>query len=136
MGQYYTPVITKDNSISTFNSWDYENGLKLMEHSYIGNSFVETVLKQLFESQGHLAWVGDYAEVGDVENPLQEKFIKLGNEDNKEYLKKPIQVTPLENSFNLIFLNHSKKEYISIKEYVFNNNGYIKVKVNEKLLLR
>ena len=44
MGQYYTPIIIRGNSKSTYLCYDYDNGAKLMEHSYFGNGFVETVL--------------------------------------------------------------------------------------------
>ena len=55
MGQYYHALILKDKVYDTNNeqvlawlySHNYSNGLKLMEHSWIGNNFVET-LKILF----------------------------------------------------------------------------------------
>ena len=40
MGQYYMPtLIAEDGTVSTLYSHQYDNGLKLMEHSYIGNRF-------------------------------------------------------------------------------------------------
>ena len=48
MGQYYMPtLIAEDGTVSTLYSHQYDNGLKLMEHSYIGNKFVNAVLTQL-----------------------------------------------------------------------------------------
>ena len=42
MGQYYIPIIKRNNgTFETYDSHDYDNGLKLMEHSYVGNSFVD-----------------------------------------------------------------------------------------------
>lgn len=122
MGQYYTPVIMKDDKISTFLCYDYGNGAKLMEHSYIGNSFTETVLKQLLNKPARLAWVGDYAEPEDVENELAEKFIKIENND-EPYRKKPKKVGAMENSAMLVFINHSKKEYIDITYYILKNGA-------------
>ena len=115
MGQYYTPIIIRGNSKSSYNSWDYDNGLKLTEHSYLGNNFVETVLKQLFESKGRLAWVGDYAEPEDVKSPLAEKFIEV-ERNSKKYEKTPDKEKG--NSFYLYFINHTKKEYINMKRYI------------------
>ena len=41
MGQYYKPVNTE--TLEHLYSHDYDNGLKLMEHSYQRNDFVTTV---------------------------------------------------------------------------------------------
>lgn len=62
MGQYYMPtLISTDGSVRTLYSHDYENGLKLMEHSYVGNNFVNAVLTLIWENPLRLAWIGDYS---------------------------------------------------------------------------
>ena len=39
MGQYYMPLlIGSDKKILRFYSHHYDNGLKLMEHSWVGNN--------------------------------------------------------------------------------------------------
>lgn len=119
MGQYYTPIIIRGNSIQTFYSHDYDNGLKLMEHSYIGNKFVETVLRQLLDKKAHLAWVGDYAEAEDVKSELAQKFIDIeSSEREKKYRRNPAVIGDFENSFYLVFVNHTKKEYIDMTQYI------------------
>lgn len=56
MGQYYMPtLIAKGGTISTLYSHDYDNGLKLMEHSYIGNTFVSAVCTQIWKKPTKLA---------------------------------------------------------------------------------
>jgi hypothetical protein len=71
MGQYYNPSILKKNWKTAKNPveaslkcYDYGNGAKLMEHSYIGNSFarsIEFLLANQFK--GHaFVWCGDYAD--------------------------------------------------------------------------
>lgn len=67
MGQYYKPIIIDDKRkpIMAFYSWDYNNGLKLMEHSYIGNNFVNAVVNTMaskFPKGARLIWAGDYAD--------------------------------------------------------------------------
>lgn len=48
MGQYYMPtLISQDGTIHSLYSHFYGNGLKLMEHSYIGNDFVNAVCTQI-----------------------------------------------------------------------------------------
>lgn len=69
MGQYYVPVLmTQHGDIKTFYSHEYDNGLKLMEHSYIGNDFVAAVLHYLTKHPYKLFWLGDYAEMRDFKN--------------------------------------------------------------------
>ena len=69
MGQYYYPTILREKNkrfySEEFYSHDYDNGLKLTEHSYCGNNFVETIMAQLLNKPGRLAWLGDYHSDGD-----------------------------------------------------------------------
>ena len=49
MGQYYKPVNTED--LSFLYSHAYDSGLKLMEHSWIGNDFVGAVMSLMTKGQ-------------------------------------------------------------------------------------
>ena len=64
MGQYYKPMSI--DKMEHVYSHDYGNGLKLMEHSYIGNNFVNTVESLLAPGgewyKNRLVWAGDYAD--------------------------------------------------------------------------
>jgi len=69
MGQYYKPCCL-DKRKRTVKSWvythDYKNGLKLMEHSWIGNNFMN-IIEALLSPGGAwyrkpLVWAGDYAD--------------------------------------------------------------------------
>ena len=71
MGQYYRPSILKKNwktakqpVITSLLCYDYGNGAKLMEHSYIGNRLarsMEYLLANAFKGYPFV-WVGDYAD--------------------------------------------------------------------------
>lgn len=65
MGQYYKPVVLAENK-TTPKAWVYShdmgNGLKLMEHSYLTNSFVEAFESLIFENPQRVVWGGDYAK--------------------------------------------------------------------------
>lgn len=81
MGQYYTPIILdEDGKIEYYlSSHDFNNGLKLMEHSWLGNEFVaavESLLAQ--EAPRRVVWAGDYAdpEVDAEGNPLMGSYIR------------------------------------------------------------
>ena len=91
----------------------YDNGAKLMEHSYIGNNFVQAVEFLLIDtgenkarwSGQRISWAGDYASAlqGEEENlynltkgdglqmlveAIPEDYIYLINLDKKQYVDK------------------------------------------------
>ena len=120
MGQYYTPIIKrKDGTFETYYTHDYDNGLKLMEHSYVGNGFVDTVAKQLYNNPGRLAWIGDYAENDDYFNGDDlAVFIKESQEEARELKhrkKPPIAIDFMEDKY---VINLTKNEYVDMARYV------------------
>ena len=69
MGQYYTPIILKEDKktpIGFAYSHDFGSGLKLMEHSWMKNDFVgfiESLLKRGMPfHKSSIVWAGDYAD--------------------------------------------------------------------------
>ena len=69
MGQYYKAAILKEDYrsnnpvIESITSCDYGQGAKLMEHSYVGNPFVERAIGMLQDNPGsRFVWAGDYAD--------------------------------------------------------------------------
>lgn len=141
MGQYYTPILKSEKEglgLMGFSAHQYDNGLKLMEHSYIGNKFTETIVKFMIEEGGkfRVAWVGDYADSyvarEEIPNPLYEneeykelykEFIDYEKELEDPAYMKADPIKPMENSSQLIFINHSKKEYIDMNHYIDDNKS-------------
>ncbi len=131
MGQYYMPtLISEDGTVRTLYSHAYDNGLKLMEHSYIENNFVNAVLTLLWESPCRLAWIGDYSDeqYGD---PYE---AKLPHEDFMQYYeaawgdkRKEVQIKPeprnilTMESTDTYLVNHTRRCYIHIGEYIAAN---------------
>ena len=74
MGQYYKPTALDKNADVTANDWqpikwqllcyDFDNGAKLMEHSYVRNTLVQAVEYLLAKDKDGtpFVWAGDYAE--------------------------------------------------------------------------
>lgn len=66
MGQYYKPVFTNDEGkiIAFAHPHHVDNGLKLMEHSYVGNHLCNSVVNYLKKHPKglRLTWAGDYAD--------------------------------------------------------------------------
>ena len=128
MGQYFKPVILKEKEnseqaeqvIAWMYSHNYGNGLKLMEHSWLKNDFVNTFESLLAPNaeyyKSRVIWAGDYAE--DEEN------ITLKDDEGKEYNPNLYSLCNDENEItpNLIkvdnatyyryILNHTKNEYV------------------------
>lgn len=62
MGQYYMPAIIHDDGrIESLYSHAFSSGLKLMEHSWIGNDFVNAVYSEICKNPKKIAWLGDYS---------------------------------------------------------------------------
>lgn len=62
MGQYYrTLLVFEDGSERCATAHDYDNGVKLMEHSWVGNDFVNAILGAIEDNPARVAWVGDYS---------------------------------------------------------------------------
>lgn len=112
MGQYFRAVIghKEDDKFvidSYLASYDYnDNGAKLMEHSYIGNSFVSAVENLLSNSTGKcLVWAGDYAkEEADTGKTLYMMCV----DDNYPRIK---------GIHGMMFdfaINHTKKQYVNL----------------------
>ena len=114
MGQYYAPLILdKDDRNKVVRWWyshdfkynngkyTYSVGLKLMEHSFIGNKLVANVEHFLLNNPQPLVWEGDYADntlFGEMEIPSSEpdefKISEIHNtyvvnHEKMEYYKRP-----------------------------------------------
>lgn len=122
MGQYYKAVFVntkKDKVEEYFDSWDTNNGEKLMEHSYIGNHFVMNVTYKMINSPKRLVWAGDYADavVG------EDNFYNLTNNAEKS---EPFEID-MKHALeaNTIYINHDKKEWFDLnKQTIPNMRGW------------
>ena len=137
MGQYYKPLlIAEDGTKQTAYSHDYDNGLKLMEHSWVGNNFVNAVLANLDSNPQRLAWIGDYADnvitgecdLGDGFINNREEFMELFNSVWGEAstltpnIDKSMPEYKLSNkNADCFIVNLTKKCYIDMEKYVAEN---------------
>lgn len=123
MGQYYTPIIKRGKKLEGYCSHHYNTGLKLVEHAYINNCFTETVMAELFDNPGRLAWVGDYAEENDVKSEFASEFIQA----ERNFQEKDYSRPESSKSKYQYVINCDKKEYIDIKKYckIFDKEDYV-----------
>jgi hypothetical protein len=115
MGQYYKPCILNKKNKTTVEAFmhahSHGNGLKLMEHSYIGNDFVGGFETLIQEKPQRVVWGGDYAEpcinrkTNTYERCIDKLEVKPSIPNQKEYHKEFVFI-----------VNHSKKEYVDKRE--------------------
>lgn len=111
MGQYYKPCILQDDA-KTIKAWanshDYNNGLKLMEHSYIKNEFVGAIEKQLTPHgswyKSKIVWAGDYADNDEGDVNLYDKA------DESTKFVPPAGL--VDKSYKYL-VNHSKRLFVN-----------------------
>lgn len=140
MGQYYQPTILKKNWKTAKNGvaaslkcYDFGNGAKLMEHSYVGNEFVAAVsyLLSLDKYFGlPFVWCGDYAD--DIKTNLGERniyneggdFIYDEGETNtnrtkayNELLSSVKKANYQEWGDKVYIVNLTKKQYVKVPKY-------------------
>lgn len=101
---------------------DYDNGLKLMEHSYWGNNYAMTVESQLVRKKGawsppNFAVIGDYTDKDDVENGHDDTgYFESAIEArtgafSDQYIVKNAKCT-LDKDKTYYALNWTKKQYV------------------------
>lgn len=138
MGQYYA-CLTEDEkgkkiawSLQTTkwaklyktdkdNSWGLYNGVKLMEHSWIGNSFMDSICYRLYKKPAKVAWVGDYADdftwetwAGDIETRPDPKVLH-----KKAWNVKQRDIPCHKFNYHGKFLvNHSKQWVLDFDDYI------------------
>lgn len=121
MGQYYRPIILKKDYkrlvnpiVASFESWNYGNGSKLMEHSYIGNSLVRAVEEMLsFKYKGYpFVWCGDYAD------DLKLKKYEGNLYDSAYMLRNKCDIN-LENEVveRSYLINYTRRQYVELEKY-------------------
>ena len=111
MGQYYYPIIlSKDSRIIRWAySHDFGCGLKLMEHSYVGNRLVNIIISKLIGPR-RIIWAGDYAD-----NELNKKYNlhqKCYDLPKSKIVNDHIERPWIRRHF---LINHTKSEYVDLR---------------------
>ena len=124
MGQYYVPVVINKDGRKKFDSWDYGSGLKLMEHSWLGNRFVNAVYTAIKDNSSLVGWIGDYSNDVGCDKDLY-KYAwsnELGDTSSNSARIKPENLFYNEEEKKVygegFLINHSLYQYIDMKEYV------------------
>lgn len=133
MGQYYKAVLLdRDGKMTVASPTKFDNGFKLMEHSWIGNNFVNAVLECLDGTPRFLAWIGDYAmdvineedQIGTAPRELAKKCYDYAweRETDDGVLASDAEKfdLSLENR-DCFIVNNTTKEYVDMEKYIEKN---------------
>ena len=121
MGQYYYPIIldAEGKIVVWMCAHNYNNGLKLTEHSYIKNNFVSTfefgLSPEGIYPKSHVVWAGDYA---DPDTDEGENLYHQCTEYNM-ILPHEKDTTPYR-----FVVNHTKKLFVDKSKVPNNESGY------------
>ena len=124
MGQYYRPIVLKEDyenesfpCILSLTSWNMCNGAKLMEHSYVGNNFVEAFAQIIHKNNtkgyadNRVVWCGDYGEsINDKDIYTLAKQCDV----SENYLSK--YTDGVQRPYQYI-VNTDKEQYVKVKPY-------------------
>jgi len=106
MGAYYEAALRRPGGIFfRYSSWRTGSGAKLLEHSYLPNSYVNAIVKMIYFKPAYIVWLCDYYE---EEGFNWEEVLELK-------MWKPKQNHPL---YICLIVNLDKKEYINIKKLI------------------
>lgn len=123
MGQYYRPIILNENK-KTVSKWahsfDYDNGSKLMEHSWFLNSFVGAIENELTRNgsfyKSPIVWAGDYADT----EKTHKKNLYMRCTDKTQFKPDGLVV---DEKYRYI-VNHDKKFYVDKTKVPADNDGW------------
>ena len=131
MGQYFKGVIlnshkknypNKEKVAAWISPYDFGNGAKLMEHSYINNNYVGAFETLINKENGIYAglpiiWAGDYAD----DEPYTLNGNKVTIYSLTDYAEKITDLTPKHYRY---VINEDKKQFIDTNKIKADNYGY------------
>lgn len=142
MGQYYKPAfIGARGKVRWMYSRDYGSGMKLMEHSYFGNSFVSAVLSQIQNNPMRVAWIGDYSDDVTQGKWGDEPYQKIDHRKFKEIFGKiweqeeqdksvgkrkirpesPLAFQDVNDFVGWYLVNHNQRKFLDLGAYAQKN---------------
>lgn len=147
MGQYYcATTIDKEGNLNVYSlqptifretgNFDYYNGIKLLEHSYVANSFTDFFSKLIYKNPLSIGWMGDYANSDFAKDMVMKRnpdfriapeqyldFYKAVWGDDAEHVD--FKLCKHFNYRNRYLVNHTKKCYFSMTSFTDKKDEWI-----------
>lgn len=117
MGQYFLAYVRKKGA-KRGKAFKSTGGWKLMEHSFIGNEFMQGVCKLIYKTPSYVVWCGDYFDCTEdqekAEMSSNDVFVDFSRLWNKSVrgLSEEFDIT------NKFLVNHDMKVYINMRDYI------------------
>ena len=111
MGAYYMATLAgvkKKSKPIGLNPWDYDNGAKLMEHSYIGNNYVNLIMNELLDDSKSVVWL--------CNNHTADEITTRERENIKVVKRKSKKLSLDINDNKYFIVNLTKGEFIDMKQ--------------------
>ncbi len=137
MGQYYLAVNILTGEHLAPHAYG-NNGVKLMEHSYVNNDFVCAVKQMLMTGHdwagARIVWAGDYGDLKFSDFSKDRKLARFADElsgsDANIYCEVPANkelssVKPIKDPETLVLVNHTKKQFLLYSKVVSNDSWQI-----------
>ncbi len=136
MGQYYKVILLAENAEPdsqpetirlAISPYSYNQGAKLMEHSYVGNDLVNLV-EYLISRGGpfyksRIVWAGDYADSEKTGEDAGPNLYHIAS-DSREWLMFSLP-SGFDNSALRYIVNHSTKQYVDKSKCNADRSGLI-----------
>ena len=129
MGQYYNILIKQNNKYTVYDRSTLDSDgnsrymmAKLTEHSWIGNSTMDSFSSIIYKKPTQIAWVGDYANEKSCKLVNNLTKNQINNLHKKAYSlpEKSLEYIPLNTKYMLL-VNWTKKIFIDMYEYIEKN---------------
>ena len=126
MGQYFKAIVKEHRAKTwkSFDAWSWNNGAKLMEHSYINNSFVSYIKDLIYDCPMRVVWGGDYAD--DEPNKGENLYVLAKEQQVLTTCGKEELYKRLKEKFSKphYLVNDSKKLYVDYSKIQADSYGY------------
>jgi hypothetical protein len=122
MGQYFKAVFLNKDGIPVKSMWQRAS-TKLLEHSWIGDTLMNEVERELFGSPTQIVWAGDYAEKEEGTDKNIYDLTEVKTFDDVAFPSDYGDTAP-ESTGARYLVNHDRKEFVDKDKTPMDSNGW------------
>lgn len=114
MGQYFIAYV-RDKNKKSGKAFRSNGGVKLTEHSWIGNDFMQAICKMIYNTPSYVYWVGDYYDPAEDEAKSEMSSDTVFVDFWRKKVKEASDSFDISNKF---LVNHDMKVYVNMNDYI------------------